>query len=92
MGDGRQYRPAIQFYLLLNIGSNHDTPAVIGDNVYIGPNVCIVENVHIGNNSNIGAGAVVVRDVPEGVTVAGVSARIISNTHQDFIGNKYEFV
>ena len=76
----------------LNIGSNHDTPAIIGDNVYIGPSVCIVEDVHIGNNSNIGAGAVVVHDVPEGVTVAGVPAKIISDTHEDFIGNRYEFV
>lgn len=26
----------------LNIGSNHETPAKIGDNVYIGPNVCVL--------------------------------------------------
>ena len=69
--------------------TNHGTPAVIGDNVYIGPNVCIVEDVHIGNNSNIGAGAVVTKDVPEGATVAGVPAKVISYKRHDFVMNKY---
>lgn len=73
----------------LNIGSNHSSPAVIGDNVWIGPNVCIVENVHIHDNSNIAAGAVVVKDVPAGATVAGVPAKVISYKHQGFIKNPY---
>lgn len=60
------------------IGTNKGTPAVIGDNVYIGPHVCIVEDVKIGNNVTIGAGAVVVKDVPENATVAGVPAKVIS--------------
>lgn len=62
----------------LNIGTNHDTPAIIGDNVYIGPHVSIVENVRIGNNSSIGAGAVVTKDVPENATVAGVPAKVLN--------------
>lgn len=74
----------------LNIGSNNSTPAVIGDNVWIGPKVCLVENVHIGDNSTIAAGAVVVRNVPEGTTVAGVPAKVISSKPQDFILNKYK--
>jgi len=65
------------------IGSNHDTPACIGDNVYIGPNVCIVEDVKVGDNAVIGAGAVVVKDVPAGKTVGGNPAKVISDNSRD---------
>lgn len=76
----------------LTIGSNRGTPAIIGDNVYIGPSVCIVENVRIGNNTTIGAGSVVVKDIPEGATVAGVPAKVISHKdHSAYIHNKYIF-
>ena len=76
----------------LTIGSNKGTPAVIGDNVYIGPNVCIVEDVHIGNNATIGAGSVVVKDVPDGATVAGVPAKVISYKEPGrFIKDRYVF-
>ncbi|MCH5221499.1 MAG: serine acetyltransferase [Muribaculaceae bacterium] len=73
----------------LNIGTNHKTPAIIGDDVYIGPNVSIVEDVKIGSNSCIGAGAVVVKDVPENATVAGVPAKVISYKKHDFIKNRW---
>ena len=74
----------------LTIGSNEDTPATIGDNVYIGPNVCIVENVHIGDNTTIGAGAVVVKDIPDNATVAGVPAKVLNfNSPGRYIQNRY---
>lgn len=63
------------------IGSNRDKAAYIGDNVYIGPSVCIVENVCIGNCANIGAGAVVVKDVPQNATAAGVPAVIVKENN-----------
>lgn len=59
------------------IGSNRDKAAQIGDNVYIGPSVCVVENVHIGNCADVGAGAVVVKDVPDNAVVVGVPARVV---------------
>ena len=62
----------------LNVGTNHRTPAIIGDNVYIAPHVSIVEDVKIGNNSSIGAGAVVTKDVPDNATVAGVPAKVLN--------------
>ena len=60
------------------IGANEGEAAKIGDEVYIGPGVCIVENITIGNRATIGAGAVVVKDVLENATVAGVPAKEIS--------------
>lgn len=62
----------------LNIGTNHNAPAIIGDNVYVGPHVSIIEDVRIGSNFSIGAGAVVTRDVPENATVAGVPAKVLN--------------
>lgn len=53
------------------------TPVVIEDNVLIGANAVVIEGVRIGHDSVVAAGAVVIEDVPSGVVVAGVPARII---------------
>ena len=59
------------------IGSNFGQAATIGDCVWIGPGCCVVENVHIGKNAVIGAGAVVVKDIPDNAVAVGVPARVI---------------
>lgn len=75
-----------------NIGTNHKTPAVIGDNVYIGPSVCLLEDVRIGSNSSIGAGAVVTKDVPADSTCAGVPAKVLNyNNPGRYIENPWKF-
>lgn len=75
----------------LSIGTNTNSPAIIGNNVYIGPNVCIVEGVHIGDNVTIGAGAVVVHDIPDNATVAGCPAKILNyNNPGRFIKNRFQ--
>lgn len=73
----------------LNIGTNHDRPAVIGNGVYIGPMVSIVEDVNIGSGVNIGAGAVVTKDIEPHSTAAGVPARIVNRTPHNYIGHPY---
>lgn len=54
-------------------------PITIGDNVFIGANSTILYDVHIGNNVIVGAGSLVNKNIPDGVIVAGVPARIIGN-------------
>ena len=81
----------VNLFQFLNIGTNHKTPAIIGDEVYVGPSVCIVESVRIGSKSSIGAGAVVVKDVPVGSTCAGVPAKVLNyNDPGRFIKYRWE--
>lgn len=56
-----------------------DNVPVFGDNVYIGPGAKIFGKIRVGSDVAIGANAVVTKDVPDHVTVAGVPAKIISN-------------
>jgi putative colanic acid biosynthesis acetyltransferase WcaB len=57
-------------------GSQGPSP-VIDDNVEIGANACVIGGLRVGRNSKIGAGAVVVKDVPPNVVVAGNPAVVI---------------
>jgi maltose O-acetyltransferase len=52
-------------------------PISIGDNVWLGGGVIVCPGVTIGADTVVGAGAVVTRDLPEGVLVVGNPARIV---------------
>ncbi|MFR6471237.1 MAG: acyltransferase [Turicibacter sanguinis] len=51
----------------------------IMDNVFIGARSMIMPNVKIGPNVIVAAGSIVTKDIPEGVIVAGVPARVIGS-------------
>ncbi|MEX0775667.1 MAG: hypothetical protein WD042_08115 [Phycisphaeraceae bacterium] len=55
------------------------TPITIGSGVWIAAGAFIGPGVTIGDNSVVGARAVVVKDVPPGVVVAGNPARVVKN-------------
>lgn len=57
-------------------------PVVIEDDVVIGANAVVLEGCRVGRESVVAAGAVVVDDVPAGVVVAGVPARIIKDVSE----------
>ena len=50
-------------------------PVVIGDDVWLGWNATVLKGVTIGDGAVVAAGALVLRDVPAGATVAGNPAR-----------------
>lgn len=62
------------------IGGNDGYAPCIGDNVYIGPGAKLFGNIQIANKVSIGANAVVTHSfLSEGVTLAGIPAKIIGH-------------
>lgn len=53
-------------------------PVRIEDDVWIGFNATVLKGVRVGAGALVAPGAVVVRDVPPGVEVAGNPARVVS--------------
>jgi len=53
--------------------------AHIGDNVYIGAGAKILGDIKIGNDVCVGANAVVTKNFENGVTIAGIPAKVISH-------------
>jgi acetyltransferase-like isoleucine patch superfamily enzyme len=53
------------------------TPVHIGRNVWLGDHATVLKGVTIGDNSVVAARAVVTRDVPANVVVAGNPARVV---------------
>ncbi|RYZ60817.1 MAG: sugar O-acetyltransferase, partial [Proteobacteria bacterium] len=58
-------------------GVEYGKPVRIGNRVWIGGHAVINPGVTIGDNVIVAAGAVVTRDVPSNVVVAGVPAKIV---------------
>ncbi|MEI7651783.1 MAG: acetyltransferase [Verrucomicrobiota bacterium] len=49
----------------------------VADRVFMGSRASVIPSKSVGSRSIVGAGAVVVTDVPAGVTVVGIPARIL---------------
>lgn len=84
IGDGTQIGPGVQILAADHprdastraAGLEFGRPIRIGRNVWIGGGAIILPGVTIGDDALIGAGSVVTRDVPAGVTAFGIPARI----------------
>ncbi|MFZ2960436.1 MAG: 2,3,4,5-tetrahydropyridine-2,6-dicarboxylate N-acetyltransferase [Candidatus Ozemobacteraceae bacterium] len=57
-------------------------PVVIEDDVLVGANAVVLEGVRVGKGSIVAAGAIVTKNVPEHVVVAGVPAQIIKKVDE----------
>jgi sugar O-acyltransferase (sialic acid O-acetyltransferase NeuD family) len=73
----------IQDYINICPGANISGNVTIQKGAFIGTNACIINGqsstsrITIGENVVVAAGAVVVRDVPDGATVMGVPAKVV---------------
>lgn len=62
---------------LSSLYPNISKPINIGDNVWVGANAMLLPGVTIGDFSVVAAGAVVTKDIPSGVLVGGVPAKVL---------------
>ncbi len=84
VGDYTLFGPAVQIYTAthplnaaLRRKQEFGKPLEIGSDVWVGGGAIICPGVKIGDRAVIGAGSVVTRDVPPGVSAAGNPCRVI---------------
>jgi acetyltransferase-like isoleucine patch superfamily enzyme len=58
-------------------GTSFAHPIRIDDDVWIGMRATILPGVRVGKGSTVAAGALVTKDIPPGVVVGGVPAKVI---------------
>ncbi len=61
----------------VTLGMKNDGAPFIGDNAYFGTGAVLLGGIKLGDNVRIGANAVVDKDFPSNVTIAGIPARIV---------------
>ena len=93
IGDRVYTSPFTQIIAVNHVFSDPDLPfveqgitaegIVIEDDVWLGSGVVVLDGVKIGHGSIIAAGAVVTKDVPPHVVMAGVPARVIKPITKD---------
>ncbi|KEI06640.1 serine O-acetyltransferase [Clostridium botulinum] len=66
-------------------GKRHPT---VGNNVLIGSGAKILGPIYIGNDAKVGANAVVLKEVPDGVTVVGIPGKIVHSRTIDNTNKK----
>mgnify|MGYP000981260871 FL=1 len=73
----------IQDYVNICPGANISGNVTILKESFIGTNACIINGqsstcrITVGENAIVAAGAVIIRDVPDGATVMGVPAKVV---------------
>jgi len=78
IGDGCIIRQGV------TLGNRHldkpfDAPT-LGNNVNVGAGACLLGGITIGDDAAIGANSVVLKDIPQGQSVAGIPAKPIGQT------------
>ncbi|MBW1915883.1 MAG: acetyltransferase, partial [Deltaproteobacteria bacterium] len=56
----------------------------IGEGTFWGTGAKVINQKSIGNNVTVSAGAVIINDIPDNVTVVGVPAKIIKSEKKNF--------
>jgi len=78
------HHTTVDDYVTVGPGTHIASSVRVHTGTYIGIGTTIIDHIEIGAGSIVAAGAVVTRDVPEHVLVAGVPARVVKRGVEGF--------